>query len=52
MWLFPATRPSLERLLGIPILRNNFGVRTPSAAHMPDALAKLLQSLLKPTFLD
>src|ERR1700680_3020173 len=45
-WLFPATRPSLGRSLGIPKLRNHFGVRAPCAA-----LAKLSQSLLKPTFL-
>jgi hypothetical protein len=54
-WLFPATRPSLGRPVGIPILRNHFGVRTPCAAHMlvacEHALAKLSQSLLKPTFL-
>jgi hypothetical protein len=54
-WLFPATRPSLGRQFGIPKLRNHFGVRTPCAALMPIAhelaLAKLAQSLLKPTFL-
>jgi hypothetical protein len=54
-WLFPATRPSLRRPLGISKLRNHFGVWTPCAAHMlvawEDALAKLSQPLLKPTFL-
>jgi hypothetical protein len=54
-WLFPATRPSLGRSRGIPKLRNHFGVRAPCAAHMlvahRPALAKLSQSLLKPTFL-
>jgi hypothetical protein len=53
--LFPATRPSLGRLPGIPKLRKHFGVRTPCAADMlvalEHALAKLSQSLLKPSFL-
>jgi hypothetical protein len=53
--LFPATRPGLERPLGIPELRNHFGVRTPCAADMLVALehtvAELSQSLLKSSFL-
>jgi hypothetical protein len=53
-WLFPATRPSLGWPIGIPELRNHFGIRTPCAAAVLVAdehvLAKLSQSLLKPGF--
>jgi hypothetical protein len=53
--LLPAPRPSLGRPPRIPKLRNHFGVRTPCAADMlvalEQALTKLSQSLLKPSFL-
>jgi hypothetical protein len=53
-WLFPATGPGLGRLLGIPELRNYFGIRTPctTAVLVADEhiLAKLSQSLLEPGF--